>query len=119
LQAPLKAGDKCLAQSGSDKQWYRATVERAYAADPVRGGAVQQACVCFEIHLCIHRLCCHACTLLVAALLPSAGMPAYLPPLPCLPACLWPARARLQTAPKYDVLFMDFGNKEHVVAAQV
>ena len=35
LQAPLKAGEKCLAQSASDKQWYRASVEKAYAADPV------------------------------------------------------------------------------------
>lgn len=25
----------------------------------------------------------------------------------------------LQTAPKYDVLFIDFGNKEHVAAGQV
>lgn len=24
-----------------------------------------------------------------------------------------------QTAPKYDVLFMDFGNREHVAAGQV
>lgn len=55
--APLKAGEKCLAQSSADKQWYRASVEKAYAADP--------------------------------------------------------------TAPKYDVLFMDFGNKEHVTGAQV
>jgi hypothetical protein len=39
--------------------------------------------------------------------------------LTCLlsPAC--PRTSCLQTAPKYDVLFMDFGNKEHVVAAQV
>ena len=53
--------------------------------------------------------CCH----LLACLLTCLLFPA------CLPACLWPARARLQTAPKYDVLFMDFGHKEHVVAAQV
>ena len=25
----------------------------------------------------------------------------------------------VQTAPKYDVLFMDFGNREHVAAGQV
>ncbi|KAL4429360.1 hypothetical protein ABPG77_005134 [Micractinium sp. CCAP 211/92] len=54
---PLRGGDKCLAQSSVDKQWYRATVEKAYAADP--------------------------------------------------------------TAPKYDVLFIDFGNREHVAAGQV
>ncbi|PSC71228.1 hypothetical protein C2E20_5281 [Micractinium conductrix] len=57
LATPLKTGDKCLAQSAADKGWYRATVEKAYTADP--------------------------------------------------------------TAPKYDVLFMDFGNKEHVTAAAV
>lgn len=42
-QAPLKAGDKCLAQSASDKQWYRASVEKAYAADPVRAGGAGSA----------------------------------------------------------------------------
>ncbi|KAI3435969.1 hypothetical protein D9Q98_002027 [Chlorella vulgaris] len=54
---PLKAGDKCLALSSADKQWYRAAVERAFVADP--------------------------------------------------------------TAPKYDVLFIDFGNKEHITGQQV
>lgn len=34
LQTPLKTGDKCLAQSAADKGWYRATVEKAYTADP-------------------------------------------------------------------------------------
>lgn len=32
--APLKAGDKCVAQYSADQQWYRANVERAYTADP-------------------------------------------------------------------------------------
>ena len=44
------------------------------------------------------------------------------PPLPHVPL---PAPAKLllllllQTAPKYDVQFMDFGNREHVTAPQV
>lgn len=51
-QAPLKAGDKCLAQSGADKQWYRAAVERAYVADPVRW---QRGFMCRA--RCAHTMC--------------------------------------------------------------
>lgn len=47
-QTPLRGGDKCLAQSSVDQQWYRATVEKAYAADPVSHGQLpplNTACV--------------------------------------------------------------------------
>lgn len=42
-------------------------------------------------------------------------MESLLPPLTPHHPLLLPS----QTAPKYDVLFMDFGNREHITAAQV